>query len=65
MKRSLNHYRGVIVLWYGLQGGIGPPKKKKTVKKRRKTHPECTKIGEIASEGRRRKMDHEQPVKVI
>jgi hypothetical protein len=31
----------------------------------KKTHPECIKIGEIASEGRRRLMDDEQIVKVI
>jgi hypothetical protein len=35
------------------------------MKKRRKTHPECTKIGGISSEGRRRKMDDEKPIKVI
>jgi hypothetical protein len=31
----------------------------KTVKKRRKTHLECTKIGGITNEGRRRQMDDE------
>jgi hypothetical protein len=30
-----------------------------------KTHPECIKIGEIASEGRRRLMDDKKPVNVI
>jgi hypothetical protein len=31
----------------------------------KKTHPECIKIGEISSEGRRRLMDDEKIVKVI
>jgi hypothetical protein len=54
------------VLWYGLQGGVGPPRNsKKEPKMNAKTHPECMKIGEIASEGRRRLMDDEQTVKVI
>jgi hypothetical protein len=44
---------------------LSHPENKKSIKKRRKTHLESTQIGKIASEGRRRKMDDEQPVKVI
>ena len=36
-------------------------KLKKIAKIHAKTHPECLKIGEFASEGRRRLMDDEQP----
>jgi hypothetical protein len=46
------------------KGALSHSEIQKTVKKK-KTHLECKKIGEIASEGRRRKMDDEQPVKVI
>jgi hypothetical protein len=44
-------YRGALVL----------PETQKKSQKNAKTHPECMKIGEIASEGRRRLMDDEQP----
>ena len=37
----------------------------KKSQKNAKTHPECIKIGEIASEGRRRLMDDKKPVNVI
>jgi hypothetical protein len=36
------------------------PETQKKSKKLQKTHPECMKIGEIASEGRRRLMDDEK-----
>jgi hypothetical protein len=34
-------------------------------KKCQKTHPECTEIGEIASEDGRKVTDHKQTVKLI
>jgi hypothetical protein len=42
-------------------GGAGPPRNSEKEQKFAKTHPKCMKIGEIASEGRRRLMDDEKP----
>jgi hypothetical protein len=40
-------------------GALVHPKIQNKVKKMKKTHRECIKIGEIASEGRRRLIDDE------
>jgi hypothetical protein len=62
LKRPLKHCRGALALWYGLQGGVGPPRNSKNrAKNHAKTHPECLKTGEISIEGRIRLKDDEQP----
>jgi hypothetical protein len=48
-------YRGVLIF----------PESKKKAKKCRKTHRECTNIGEIASEDGRKVKDYKQTVKLI
>jgi hypothetical protein len=48
-------YRGALIF----------PEIQKRAKKCKKTHPECTKIGEIASEDGRKVMDHKKTVKLI
>jgi hypothetical protein len=52
---------GVSVLRYGLEGVLVLTETQKKSKTLQKTHPECMKIGKIASEVRRRLMDDEQP----
>jgi hypothetical protein len=47
------------------RGALPFPEIQNRAKKLKKTHPEFTEIGEIASEDGRKVMDHEKIVKLI
>jgi hypothetical protein len=61
LKFPLKHFRGVLALWYDLQGALVLPETQKNNQTFAKYYPECMKKGEISSEGRRKVMDDEQP----
>ena len=69
LQHSLNHCMGVLMKYQCSDIAWGEvlviPKTRKKSQKNAKPHPECIKIGEIASQGRRRLMDDENILNFI